>query len=295
MDVYHIDGLRVDAVYSMLTLNFDRSEEDRITNNEGGEENLEGIAFLQKLNAVVFARYPNALMMAEDSSSFPGVTKPVEQGGLGFNYKWNLSFTWNTLDYMKKNQEQRSGLEPQLTKSLQQAWDENYILPYAHDEMANPDKSLLGKMSGSDSWQRFANLRVLYAYLIGHPGKSSYSWAANSARSRSGLEAALTWDVLQDSEHEQFKHFVKTLNHFTYRRRLYGSGIMRRMGLRALILRIRMTGWYCSDGKGRRKKRSSWSVTSDPKPTKVIASELRSLRNTEKYLTVIAQNSADRE
>lgn len=128
MDVYHIDGLRVDAVYSMLTLNFDRSEEDRITNNEGGEENLEGIAFLQKLNAVVFARYPNALMMAEDSSSFPGVTKPVEQGGLGFNYKWNLSFTWNTLDYMKKNQEQRSGLEPQLTKSLQQAWDENYIL-----------------------------------------------------------------------------------------------------------------------------------------------------------------------
>lgn len=186
MDVYHIDGLRVDAVYSMLTLNFDRSEEDRITNNEGGEENLEGIAFLQKLNAVVFARYPNALMMAEDSSSFPGVTKPVEQGGLGFNYKWNLSFTWNTLDYMKKNQEQRSGLEPQLTKSLQQAWDENYILPYAHDEMANPDKSLLGKMSGSDSWQRFANLRVLYAYLIGHPGKSSYSWAANSARSRSG-------------------------------------------------------------------------------------------------------------
>ncbi|MEC0268761.1 1,4-alpha-glucan branching protein GlgB [Paenibacillus anseongense] len=215
MDVYHIDGLRVDAVYSMLTLNFDRSEGDCITNNEGGEENLEGIAFLQKLNAVIFARYPNALMMAEDSSSYPGVTKPVEQGGLGFNYKWNLSFTWNTLDYMKKNQEQRSGLEPQLTRSLQQAWDENYILPYAHDEMANPDKSLLGKMSGSDSWQRFANLRVLYAYLIGHPGKKLLFMGSEFGQEQDwDSEAALTWDVLQDCEHQQFQHYVKSLNHF---------------------------------------------------------------------------------
>lgn len=215
MDVYHIDGLRVDAVYSMLTLNFDRSEEDRITNNEGGEENLEGIAFLQKLNAVIFARYPNALMMAEDSSSFPGVTKPVEQGGLGFNYKWDLSFTWNTLDYMKKNQEQRSGLEPQLTKSLQLPRNENYILPYAHDEMAHPDKSLLGKMSGNDSWQRFANLRVLYAYLIGHPGKKLLFMGSEFGQEQDwDSEAALSWDVLQDHEHEQFQHFVKTWNHF---------------------------------------------------------------------------------
>lgn len=215
MDVYHIDGLRVDAVYSMLTLNFDRSEEERITNAEGGEENLEGIAFLQKLNAVIFARYPNALMMAEDSSSFPGVTKPVKQGGLGFNYKWDLRFTWNTLDYMKKNQEQRSGLEPQLTKSLQAPRDENYILPYSHDEMAHPDKSLLGKMSGSDNWRRFANLRVLYAYLIGHPGKKLLFMGSEFGQEQDwDSEAALSWDVLQDREHEQFQKFVKAMNHF---------------------------------------------------------------------------------
>ncbi|MDD9271006.1 1,4-alpha-glucan branching protein GlgB [Paenibacillus sp. GCM10023248] len=215
MDVYHIDGLRVDAVYSMLTLNFGRKAEDCITNEQGGEENLEGIAFLRKLNAVVFARYPNALMMAEDSSSFPGVTRGVDQGGLGFNYKWNLSFSWHTLDYMKKSDEERTGLKPQLTHSLEEARKENYILPYAHDEMVEPDKSLLGKMSGTDSWQRFANLRVLYAYMIAHPGKKLLFMGSEFGQMREWRpEAALDWELLKDPAHEQLRQYTAALNHF---------------------------------------------------------------------------------
>lgn len=215
MDVFHIDGLRVDAVSSMLSLNFGREAEDRITNEQGGEENLEGIAFLQKLNAVVFARYPHALMIAEDSSSFPSVTLPVAQGGLGFNYKWNLSFTWHTLDYMKKNEEERSGLEPQLTHSLEQAWKENYILPYAHDEMAGPDKSLLGKMPGCDNGQCYANLRVLYAYMIAHPGKKLLFMGSEFGQAQEWCsEAALDWGLLQDQAHSRFQQYTMALNHF---------------------------------------------------------------------------------
>ncbi|NOU91571.1 1,4-alpha-glucan branching protein GlgB [Paenibacillus sp. LMG 31460] len=215
MDVYHIDGLRVDAVYSILTLNFDREDEDRIVNEQGGDENLEGIAFLQKLNAVVFSRYPNALMMAEDTSSYPGVTAPVENGGLGFNYKWNLGFTWNTLAYMKKNQEERSSQEDQLTNSLLNAWDENYIIPYAHDEVVHSSKSLLGKMSGDDNWQRFANLRVLYIYMMGHPGKKLLFMGNEFGQIDDwNSEASLEWDLLKFEEHQQFEHFVKNMNHF---------------------------------------------------------------------------------
>ncbi|NOU73159.1 1,4-alpha-glucan branching protein GlgB [Paenibacillus sp. LMG 31458] len=215
MDVYHIDGLRVDAVYSILTLNFDREDEDRIVNEQGGDENLEGIAFLQKLNAVVFSRYPNALMMAEDTSSYPGVTAPVENGGLGFNYKWNLGFTWNTLAYMKKNQEERCSQEDQLTNSLLNAWDENYIIPYAHDEVVHSSKSLLGKMSGDDNWQRFANLRVLYIYMMGHPGKKLLFMGNEFGQIDDwNSEASLEWDLLKFEEHQQFEHFVKNMNHF---------------------------------------------------------------------------------
>ncbi|NRF92185.1 1,4-alpha-glucan branching protein GlgB [Paenibacillus frigoriresistens] len=215
MDVYHLDGLRVDAVYSILSLNFDREETDWIVNEKGGEENLEGISFLQKLNAVVFSRYPNALMMAEDTSSYPGVTAPVENGGLGFNYKWNLGFTWNTLAYMKKNQEERSSQEDQLTNSLLNAWDENYILPYAHDEVVHTSKSLLGKMSGDDNWQRFANLRVLYTYMMGHPGKKLLFMGNEFGQIDDwNSEASLEWDLLEFEEHQQFEHFVKMMNHF---------------------------------------------------------------------------------
>ncbi|MDR6554302.1 1,4-alpha-glucan branching protein GlgB [Paenibacillus qinlingensis] len=215
MDVYHVDGLRVDAVSSLLTLNFDERKEVRITNEYGGDENLEGIAFLQKLNAVVFARYPNALMIAEDSSSFPGVTSPVANGGLGFNYKWDLGYTWRTLEYEKKSEEERSAGEDQITQSLLNIWDEQFILPFSHDEMANESKSLLGKMSGKDAWQRFANLRVLYMFTMGHPGKK-LTFMGNEFGQMDdwNWDDSLEWQLLDYEEHQQFAHFVTQMNHF---------------------------------------------------------------------------------
>ncbi|KRF03640.1 1,4-alpha-glucan branching protein [Paenibacillus sp. Soil766] len=215
MDMYHVDGLRVDAVYSLLSLNFNRAEDECIRNEQGGEENLEGIAFLQKLNAVVFSRYPSALMIAEDSSSYSGITTPVEYGGLGFNYKWNLTYTWDTLEYMKKNQSERSGQEDRLTRSLLGVRNENYVLPFSHDEMVYPTKSLLGKMSGEDNWQRFANLRVLYTYTMGHPGKKLI-FMGNEFGQMDDWDAAgsLAWGLLRSEEHQKFAEFVKQMNHF---------------------------------------------------------------------------------
>jgi 1,4-alpha-glucan branching enzyme len=215
MDVYHVDGLRVDAVYSLLSLNCVRENEDRITNIYGGDENLEGIAFLQKLNAVIFSRYPNALMIAEDSSSFPGVTSSVENGGLGFNYKWDLGYTWHTLDYEKKTEEERGPAEDELTQLLFSAWDEHYILPFSHDEMAHNSRSLLGKMSGNDAWQRFANLRVLYAFTMGHPGKK-LTFMGNEFGQMDdwNCDGSLEWELLNYEEHQQFAHFVTQMNQF---------------------------------------------------------------------------------
>ncbi|OAS21237.1 1,4-alpha-glucan branching protein GlgB [Paenibacillus oryzisoli] len=215
MDKYHVDGLRVDAVYSLLTLNFNRPKEEWITNEHGGEEHLEGIAFLQKLNAVVFSRYPDMLMIAEDSSAFPGVTTPVDYDGLGFNYKWNLAFTSDTLSFMKKNQSERNGQEDQLTRSLLGTRDANYVLPYSHDEVNYPNKSLLGKMSGDDNWQRFANLRVLYAYLMAHPGKKLVFMGTEFGQMNDwNAEGSLEWELLSHEEHQQFAEFVKEMNHF---------------------------------------------------------------------------------
>lgn len=215
MDMYHVDGLRVDAVYSLLTLNFNRPEEEWIQNEQGGVENLEGIAFLQKLNAVVFSRYPGMLMIAEDSSAYPGVTTPVEFGGLGFNYKWNLAFTSDTLAYMKQTQSERSGQEDQLTRSLLGTRDANYVLPYSHDEVNYPKKSLLGKMSGEDNWQRFANLRVLYTYLMAHPGKKLVFMGTEFGQMNDwNSEDSLEWELLSHEEHQQFAEFVKGMNHF---------------------------------------------------------------------------------
>lgn len=210
-----MDGLRIDAVYSLLTLNFNRAEVECIRNEQGGEENLEGIAFLQKLNAVVFSRYPGVLMIAEDSSAYPGVTTPVEYGGLGFNYKWNLAFTWDTLEFMKKNQSERSGQEDRLTRSLLGMMDENYVLPFSHDEMVYPTKSLLGKMSGEDNWQRFANLRVFYTYMMGHPGKKLLFMGTEFGQMDDwNSEGTLAWGLLRIEEHQHFAEFVKQMNHF---------------------------------------------------------------------------------
>lgn len=170
MDMYHIDGLRVDAVTSMIRLDFEKREGQYSLNEHGGVENLEAISFLQELNKAVFRYYPNALMMAEESSAWAGVTAPVHEGGLGFNYKWNMGWMNDTLSYVEQEFDQRPTHHNLLTFPICYAYSENFTLPLSHDEVVHGKKSLLNKMPGSYE-QKFAGLRILLGYQITQPGK----------------------------------------------------------------------------------------------------------------------------
>ncbi|GMV63463.1 MAG: 1,4-alpha-glucan branching enzyme GlgB [Parvibaculum sp.] len=210
---YGIDGLRVDAVASMLYRNYSRKEGEWIPNIHGGVENLEAVDFLRRLNELVYGNFPDAMMVAEESTAWPMVSRPTYLGGLGFGYKWNLGWMHDTLDYMAKDPVHRKYHHDRLTFGLLYAFTENFILPLSHDEVVHGKGSLLGKMPG-DRWQKFANLRCYLAFMYTQPGKKLLFMGGEFAQEREwNHDESLDWHLLGDPMHVGVQALVRDLNH----------------------------------------------------------------------------------
>jgi 1,4-alpha-glucan branching enzyme len=208
----HIDGLRVDAVASMLYLDYSRQEGEWVPNPLGGRENIEAIEFLKELNTVVHSEHPGVVMLAEESTAWPGVSRPVHVGGLGFGFKWNMGWMHDTLSYFTKDPVYRKFHHNQLTFSLWYAFSENFVLPLSHDEVVHGKGSLIAKMPG-DRWQALANLRSLYGYMWAHPGKQLLFMGGEFAQSREwNHDHSLDWHLLDYDEHQGVQRLVGDLN-----------------------------------------------------------------------------------
>ncbi len=219
LDKYHIDGLRVDAVASMLYLDYAREEGEWIPNEYGGKENLDAITFLRRFNEMVYLTYPDVQTIAEESTAWPMVSRPAYLGGLGFGMKWNMGWMHDTLDYFSRESIHRKYHQNQLTFSIWYAFFENFILPLSHDEVVYGKGSLIRKMPGDD-WQKFANLRLLFGYMYGHPGKKLLFMGAELGQWDEWYhEKSLDWQLLDYPGHQGVQKWVQDLNHF-YRKEL---------------------------------------------------------------------------
>ncbi|UCF69103.1 MAG: 1,4-alpha-glucan branching protein GlgB [Acidobacteriota bacterium] len=212
LEMFHIDGLRVDAVASMLYLDYSRDEGEWIPNKYGGRENLEAIEFLKTFNTIVYEKHPDVLTVAEESTAWPMVSRPVHLGGLGFGLKWNMGWMHDTLEYTSKDPLFRSYHQHHMTFSLLYAFHENFVLPFSHDEVVHGKASMLAKMPGDD-WQKFANLRALYAWMWTHPGKKLLFMGSEFGQWREwSHEHSLDWHLLAYAPHNSLQRWVCELN-----------------------------------------------------------------------------------
>ncbi|MBS1663009.1 MAG: 1,4-alpha-glucan branching protein GlgB [Bacteroidetes bacterium] len=212
MDAYHADGLRVDAVSSMLKLNYSREEGEWEPNEHGGDGNLEAIAFIKDLNETLYRDFPDIQTIAEEATDWPGVSKPTFQGGLGFGMKWMMGWMHDTLDFFKLNPIFRKDHQDKFTFSMMYYYDENFVLPLSHDEVVHGKSPMIYKMPGDD-WQKFANLRLLYTYMMTHPGgKLLFMGDEFAATSEWNYKTELQWELLQYDSHRGVKDCVRDLN-----------------------------------------------------------------------------------
>jgi 1,4-alpha-glucan branching enzyme len=219
LDRFHIDGLRVDAVASMLYLDYSRPAGAWVPNRFGGNENLEAIAFLRRMNELTYAGHPGIVTIAEESTAFAGVSRPVYLGGLGFGFKWNMGWMHDTLAYMSRDPVHRKYHQNNLTFGLLYAFSENFVLPLSHDEVVHGKGSLLAKMPG-DRWQKFANLRAYYGFMWTHPGKKLLFMGGELGQEREwNHDTSLDWHLLDDPLHAGLKRLVRDLN-LVYRHHL---------------------------------------------------------------------------